>query len=629
MPEIKGLRGDFYNMMLEVPASLPGGYCPLYPSPSRLCCPLRASHCATRFTDPRHEGTIASRLCVVRAACSARSDLRCRCHSCDPNCTTGVVSHEGKLRVALYTIAHVEYGCVLSYNYHCNTDDEEEYRNSKCLCGAESCETLYVSLAAGHFDGIMESRHTMVNRLAMLARACKRAVCDNISCQDADLLASVGFGEKIFRDSPAWLKCYCAQVVEFIKLERELLPQHLSTTKSRLFSDSLLSDNGPEDEADGVQGLRLQNLAITIDRVLAFLRRHREHRVAPLIPYTDLEAAHKLVFDDNSIWSKLKEFVESRGRSLSGLKGTLEDMKCSGKNKQSIEAAREVLRHTATALRSASPNYSPCADVLEVCSITPIFFDFVLTALTRVDQNLAATETFYHLAKYDSVQSDALQLSAEDVETGAKVQLPSSACLYVEQQTLSPTFVLEQLMFWFHQPQRKIDVLTLSGAGELPCPTDVLRCCMGAGLSDEDQKRHQDLLAGFAPPPSCRRNQLHQFAAELSKAFIGCAALCRSMKELQEATSFKWPAPTLLLRHNQATSMAKCASKRVRDSPSEWRPAEKIIAQKEEATFNKKRKRSVKVLYLVQWRDQPLSEATWEPKCNINAELFAEWTCRR
>ena len=29
VPEINGLRGDFYNMMLEVPASLPGGYCPL------------------------------------------------------------------------------------------------------------------------------------------------------------------------------------------------------------------------------------------------------------------------------------------------------------------------------------------------------------------------------------------------------------------------------------------------------------------------------------------------------------------------------------------------------------------------------------------------------------------------
>jgi hypothetical protein len=279
--------------------------------------------------------------------------------------------------VALCTIKDVEYGCELSYDYCCSTDDQEEYRNSECLCGAESCNKFYLNLAAGHFDSIMESRHTMVNRLAMLARACERAVaqCDNISCQDAALLASVGFGENIFRESPAWLKCYCAQVVEFIKLERKLLPQHLRTTKSRLFSDSLLSDIGREDEADGVQGLRLQNLAITIDRVLAFLRRHREHRVVPLIPYTDWEAARKLVFDDNSIWSTLKLFViDSRGRSLSGLKSTLEDiMKRSGENKQSVEAAREVLRQTAAALRKASPNYSPCAAVLEVCSITPYF----------------------------------------------------------------------------------------------------------------------------------------------------------------------------------------------------------------------------------------------------------------
>jgi hypothetical protein len=529
--------------------------------------------------------------------------------------------------VALYTIAHVEHGRELSYHYHCNTDDQEEYHNSDCLCGAESCETRYLTLAAGHFDGIMKSRHTMVNRLAMLARACKRAVCDNVSCHDADLLASVGFGEKIFRDSPAWLKCYCAQVVEFIKLERGMLPEFLLTCK---VPSGYTSEEEAADQADGVRDLRLQNLAITIDRVLAFLRRQPDHRVAPLIPHTDLEAACKLVFDEKSIWSTLKEFVESRDRTLPGLKDTLEEiMKSSGKNGQSIEAAREVLRHTATALRSASSTYSPCADVLEVCSITPIFFYFVLTALTRVDQNLAATETFYHLAKYDSVQSDALQLSAEDVETGAKVQLPTSACLHVEQQTLSPTFVLEQLIFWFHQPQRKIDVLTLSGAGELPCPTNVLRCCMGAGLKLAEKNRHQDLLAGFAPPPSCRRNPLHQFATCLSKAFIGCAALCRSMKELQEAASLKGPAPTLMLRHNQATSMAKCASKRVRASSPEWRPAEKIIAQKEEVTFNKKRKLSVKVLYLVQWRGESRCAATWEPKRNINAELFAEWTSTR
>ena len=160
-----------------------------------------------------------------------------------------------------------------------------------------------------------------------------------------------------------------------------------------------------------------------------------------------------------------------------------------------------------------------------------IFFDFGLRALTRVDQNLAATKTFYRLAKYESVKSDALQLSAADVETGTNVQRLDSAGLYVEQQTLSPTFVLEQLMFWFHQPQRKIDVLTLSGAGELPCPTNVLSCCMDAAAK---QRRHQDLLELISPPSSCRH--MHKYATCTSKAFIGCAALCISMKELHNCS---------------------------------------------------------------------------------------------
>ena len=91
-------------------------------------------------------------------------DVDCRCHSCDPNCATGVVSYQGELRVALYTIKLVEYGCVLSYNYHCSTDDVNEYYSSKCLCGAECCETLYLSLAASHFDAILESCHSTVQR---------------------------------------------------------------------------------------------------------------------------------------------------------------------------------------------------------------------------------------------------------------------------------------------------------------------------------------------------------------------------------------------------------------------------------------------------------------------------------
>ena len=296
-----------------------------------------------------------------------QSDLSRRCHSCDPNCTTAVVSHEGKLRVALYTSKDVEHGCVLSYDYHCNTDDITEYYNSKCLCSAQSCHSLYLSLAADHFDAIMDSSHTTLNRFAMLARACERYAVKSyvLSRRDANTLASVGFGEKLFRDSPVWLKCYCAQVIEFIKHERTVLPQHLRSKVPSVYSTDSLS----EIEASGVYGLRLQNLAITVDRVLSFLRRHPDHLVPPLYPHTDAEVAQKLVFGNSSIWSKFRDFVVARERLFrkAGLQGTLEGIfKRCEKKRPLIEAAREVLRSTATALRTAASTYHSVAAVLEV-----------------------------------------------------------------------------------------------------------------------------------------------------------------------------------------------------------------------------------------------------------------------
>ena len=251
VPSIKGLRGDFYNMVLETPASLPGGYSLLY-------------------TDPRHEGNIASRLC----------------HSCEPNCKTAVVSHGGKLRVALHRFKRVEYGCVLSYDYHCSTDDEGEYYNSKCLCGAQECNTLYLSLAAAHFDAIMEADHTMLHRVAMLVRACESADSP-MPKRVSESLASVGFGKKIFRDSPMWLKCYCANVIEFIKHERSKLPLLLAAKFPAIYT----SQNAVEEEADGVQGMRLQNLAIMVDRVLSFLRRQPNSSMKAMLPLRQLNDA--------------------------------------------------------------------------------------------------------------------------------------------------------------------------------------------------------------------------------------------------------------------------------------------------------------------------------------------------
>lgn len=254
---------------------------------------------------------------------------------------------------------------MLSYDYHCNTDDAKEFYHSKCLCSAESCQSLYLSLAADHFDAIMKSSHTTLDRFAMLARACEHYAVNScvLPAKDADTLASVGFGEKLFRDSPVWLKCYCAQVIEFIKHERTMLQQSLKSKDPSVSSTDDLS------EAGGVYGLRLQNLAITVDRVLSFLCKHPNHLLAPLQPYTDAEVAQKLVFDTSSIWSKFKDFAVARERRLqnAGLQGTLGSIfkRCEN-TRPLIEAAREVLRSTATALRKTSSKYDPVAAVLEV-----------------------------------------------------------------------------------------------------------------------------------------------------------------------------------------------------------------------------------------------------------------------
>ena len=55
-------------------------------------------------------------------------------------------------------------------------------------------------------------------------------------------------------------------------------------------------------------------------------------------------------------------------------------------------------------------------------------------------QDLAATKTFFSMARYDRVQAEALQLSVEDVETGSILQL-DSAKLLVKERELSPYFL--------------------------------------------------------------------------------------------------------------------------------------------------------------------------------------------
>ncbi len=237
---------------------------------------------------------------------------------------------------------------------------------------------------------------------------------------------------------------------------------------------------------------------------------------------------------------------------------------------------------------------------------------------------MATTKTFFLLARYDRVKVEALQLSIEDVETGTNLQLLDSANLRVEERELSPYFVMEQLMFWDHQPQRKSDVLCFHGVVELPCPTNIMRCCISVdGISSEELVRIQELLSGHFIPHHTRRVRSLQFASNLGDTFIGCTALDLTIRRLQEACS------QICRPVSTDSESANSSSKIELDGNHSWFEADKIVAEKKvhcnAFPKNKRTRQKTEVLYRVRWRGNPPQPDSWVPRSNINQELFAQW----
>ncbi len=198
--------------------------------------------------------------------------------------------------------------------------------------------------------------------------------------------------------------------------------------------------------------------------------------------------------------------------------------------------------------------------------------------LTRTLQDLAATKTFFRLAEYDRVKAEALQLSVEDVKTGSNLQV-QDANLLVKERELSPYFVMEQLMFWDHQPQRKGDVLCFQGAVELPCPTNIMSCCMSAdGLTSKDLQHIQELLAGRLI--HTRRIPSLKFAANLADTLFGCTALDTTIRQLQESPVLKEYTQLLCQPVLTDSATANASSKSELDGDHTWSEADRIPEEK-------------------------------------------------
>ncbi len=195
--ELKPTLPDFYNILLERPRHDERGY-------------------GLLFVDASDKANMGSTLA----------------HSCDNNCTSAVVSRNGKLCIVLTTNRYIYPGEELTHDYAAVTSSEEEWRSAVCLCGMTKCRGSFLHFATqDDLQQILNQHCSPLWRYASLLKSCSGRA---LSKEDGDVLdrhgmLDLGLGQlktSCADEStiPTWARKYAADILRFIEYERQALP---------------------------------------------------------------------------------------------------------------------------------------------------------------------------------------------------------------------------------------------------------------------------------------------------------------------------------------------------------------------------------------------------------------------
>jgi hypothetical protein len=260
---------DFYNITLERPRDDPDGYDIL-------------------FVDAAAKGAFASRMS----------------HSCTPNCQAVVMACGGRLTIALYTLRHVHEGEELTFDYSSVTESEKEFRDAICLCGTHMCRGSYLYFTGSRaFMQVMTQKHNMLHRNAILCRA----GIEPLTQVDKDRLQKYGIGESCLgsdergdRVEP-WLEKWASLICEYLELEEACLKDELlNRDPFKSYTEATAAA-----EAKGVVANRVQNIAITLDKVRMFLSQPGQPKEPVLKSLTDDQITDHLWRGPKSVAKKL------------------------------------------------------------------------------------------------------------------------------------------------------------------------------------------------------------------------------------------------------------------------------------------------------------------------------------
>ncbi|CAA0808615.1 Histone-lysine N-methyltransferase ATXR3 [Striga hermonthica] len=415
---------EFYNIYLERPKGDADGY-------------------DLVVVDAMHKANYASRIC----------------HSCRPNCEAKVTAVDGQYQIGIYSVRPIAYGEEITFDYNSVTESKEEYEASVCLCGNQVCRGSYLNLTGeGAFQKVLEEHHGLLDRLHLLLEACE---LNSVSEEDYIDLGSAGLGSCLLGGLPDWLIAYSARLVRFINYERTKLPseilRHNIEEKKRYFAEIQLDveKSDAEIQAEGVYNQRLQNLALTIDKVRYVMRcvfGDPKNAPPPLERLSPESAASHLWHGEGSFVEELIQCIAPHTDDL-----TLRDFKAKiqAHDPSCSEDADMKLRKSLLWLRDELRNI-PCTHKSRHDAAADLIHIY------------AYTKYFFRIREYKAVTSPPVYITPLDIGPKYADKLGSGVHEYCK--TYGETYCLGQLMFWHSQNAEPDATLAKASRGCLSLP---------------------------------------------------------------------------------------------------------------------------------------------------------------
>eukprot|EP01038_Epipyxis_sp_PR26KG_P004388 gene4388-6204_t len=390
--ELKPTLPDFYNILLERPRQDPAGY-------------------GLLFVDASQRANLGS-------SCS---------HSCESNCTSSVVSRNGKLVIVLTTNRHIHCGEELTMDYYSITTSDVEWRAAICLCGMPACRGSFLHYATqDDLQQILNQNCGPLWRFSALLRNCSNRP---LRPDDEDVLNRHGMGNAALgKNPPLWMKKYAVENLKLIEYERKALPCALMRAKDVNGSTSIYTFSSADMDARSVMEQRIQSLVCSFSMIQQILQQQTSKSSSfPLVAYTSNEAISKVYEKLYRIPDLLNQYLIDTDEEVDfdnlkkGSPGNTKKLKAIAVRKTAVQT---VIQKILSLLEEDRPKgLNTLRELLLKIRLILIEIECYSVKKARINQLndilvlWAYTQNFCYAQEYDSIESGPITVPARDLGT--------------------------------------------------------------------------------------------------------------------------------------------------------------------------------------------------------------------